>query len=554
MTLPAATTFIATNTNTINGFTGITNNGLLEFILNIGGNINHTIESDITNHGTLNWSGGNMPSPSGKTIFNYGTFNVSAFNAFFELNVVNKNGGTVNRSGVNNNNQTIPTVFTNEAGGMLNVLSGAALSFTNALHNSGTVDVPGILTLQGGSHTFEGGTFGGTGFLNFNGATTITSTTGFVPAFDTINLNSNATISGGPNSTMTLPAATTFIATNTNTINGFTGITNNGLLEFILNIGGNINHTIESDITNHGTLNWSGGNMPSASAKTIFNYGTFNIPIFNATFGLNVVNKNGGTVNRTGVNNNNQTIPTVFTNEAGGMLNVLSGATLTFTDSLHNSGTVAVPGTLTLQGGSHTFEGGTFGGTGFLNFNGATTITSSTGFVPAFDTINLNSNATISGGPNTAMTLPAATTFIATNTNTINGFTGITNNGTLEFIQNIGGIINHTVESDITNNGTLNWSGGNMVSASGKTIFNYGTFNISAFNFFFGLNVVNKNGGTVNRTGAGNQTIPTVFINEAGAALNVLSSATLTFTDSLHNSGTGGRARNFDAPGRQSQV
>jgi hypothetical protein len=534
MTLPAATTFIAANTNTINGFTGITNNGTLELIQNIGGVTTHTVESDITNNGTLNWSGGNIPSASGKTIFNYGTFNIPAANAIFGLNVVNKNGGTVNRTGANN--QTIPTVFTNEAGATLNVLSGATLTFTDSLHNSGTVAVPGTLALQGGSHTFEGGTFGGTGFLNFNGATTITSSIGFVPAFDTINLNNTATISGGPNTAMTLPAATTFIAANTNTINGFTGITNNGTLELIQNIGGVTTHTVESDITNNGTLNWSGGNIPSASGKTIFNYGTFNIPAANAIFGLNVVNKSGGTVNRTGANN--QIIPTKFINEAGATLNVLSGATLTFTDSLHNSGTVAVPGTLTLQGGSHTFEGGTFGGTGFLNFSGTTTITSTTGFVPAFDTINLPNTATISGGPNTAMTLPAATTFIATNTNTITGFTGITNNGTLEFIQTLSGIYNHTIESDITNNGTLNWSGANMISASGKTIFNYGTFNIPAANFIFGLNVENKSGGTVNRTGANNQIIPTTFINEAGATLNVLSGAALTFTNALHNSGT----------------
>ncbi|MBK9337228.1 MAG: hypothetical protein IPM98_11900 [Lewinellaceae bacterium] len=186
--------------------------------------------------------------------------------------------------------------------------------------------------------------------------------------------------------TLTINAGGALLQPNNGTLDG-ASITNNGLLEFIQNIGGVTTHTVESDITNNGTLNWSGGNMPSASGKTIFNYGTFNISAANAIFGLDVVNKSGGTVNRTGANN--QTIPTVFTNEAGATLNVLSGAALTFTDSLHNSGTVAVPGTLTLQGGSHTFEGGTFGGTGSLNFNGATTITSSTGFVPAFDTINL---------------------------------------------------------------------------------------------------------------------------------------------------------------------
>ncbi|MBL7795860.1 MAG: choice-of-anchor D domain-containing protein, partial [Saprospiraceae bacterium] len=478
---------------------------------------------DITNNGTLNWSGGNMPSVSGKTIFNYGTFNIPAANAIFGLNVVNKSGGTVNRTGIGN--QTIPTVFTNEAGATLNVLSGATLTFTDSLHNSGTVDVPGVLALSGGSHRFEGGTFGGTGFLNFNGATTITSTTGFVPAFDTINLNNTATISGGPNTAMTLPAATTFIATNTNTINGFTVITNNGKMEFIQNIGSTVNHTVESDITNNGTLNWSGGNMLSASGKTIFNYGAFNISAALYTFTLNVVNKSGGTVNRTG--SNNQIIPTVFTNEAGATLNVLPGATLTFTDSLHNSGTVDVPGTLALQGGSHRFEGGTFGGTGFLNFNGTTTITSSTGFVPAFDTINLPISATISGGPNTAMTLPAATTFIVNNTNTINGFTGITNNGTLAFIQTLSGIYNHTIESDITNNGILNWSGGNMLSASGKTIFNYGAFNISAALYTFTLNVVNKSGGTVNRTTANNQTLSGAFTNETGGTVNI-TNGTLT--------------------------
>ncbi|MBL7797595.1 MAG: VCBS repeat-containing protein, partial [Saprospiraceae bacterium] len=235
---------------------------------------------------------------------------------------------------------------------------------------------------------------------------------------------------------LTIDAGGALLQPNTGTLDG-ASITNNGTLAFTQNIGGVTTHTVESDITNNGILNWSGGNMPSVSGKTIFNYGTFNIPAANAIFGLDVVNKSGGTVNRTGIGN--QIIPTVFINEAGAMLNVLSGATLTFTDSLHNSGTVDVPGTLALQGGSHRFEGGTFGGTGFLNFNGTTTITSTTGFVPAFDTINLNNTATISGGPNTAMTLPAATTFIATNTNTINGFTGVTNNGTLEFIQNIGG-------------------------------------------------------------------------------------------------------------------
>ncbi|MBK9337225.1 MAG: hypothetical protein IPM98_11885 [Lewinellaceae bacterium] len=139
----------------------------------------------------------------------------------------------------------------------------------------------------------------------------------------------------------------------------------------------------------------------------------------------------------------------------------------------------------------------------------------------------MNNVATISGGPNTAMTLPAATTFIAYDNNIINGFTGITNNGKMEFVIVIGGNINHTVESDITNNGTLNWSGGNMISASGKTIVNYGTFNIPAANFSFGLNVVNKSGGTVNRTTANNQTLSGAFTNETGGIVNV-TNGTLT--------------------------
>ena len=162
---------------------------------------------------------------------------------------------------------------------------------------------------------------------------------------------------------------------------------------------------------NYGTFNHNGQTINSSNSSTLTNHGTLNLN-YNSWAGLAIVNENGGVVNKTTAGN--ISIPTSFTNNAGGTVNISDIGGIVHTGNLTNSGDYNVSGSVSLNGGSHTFHGGNnFGGTGFLHINVNSTIDAQSGFLPAFDTIYHNS-ATLTGTVGTKMTFPTSTRFIST--------------------------------------------------------------------------------------------------------------------------------------------
>ena len=528
MTIEATGGLTMMESTTITG-DSITNHGtmLFDFTFN---NTTHRVNSDIVNNGTITHDGYFMDSDSSSTITNNGTLNLN-FNSWAGVNVVNTSSGQVN---VNALNLIFPTVFTNQSGGTLTVPSGKGITFTNSLSNEGTVNVTGGIGLNGGTHFFNGGSFGGTGtlFIGVGGAT-IDAPTGFTPSFANVQMhNLSQVLAGTPGTSMTIPGTTTFSVLNSSTFVGFSGITNHGTMLFGHTFN-NQTHRINSDIVNNGTITHDGYHMASDSSSTITNNGTLNLN-FNSWAGVNVVNTSGGQVN---ANASISNFPTVFTNQAGGKLTVPSGMSITFTDSLSNSGTVDVTGTLVLNGGAHHFDGGSFGGTGDLSIGvGGATIDAPSGFTPTFADVLMSSlTTTLAGTPGTVLTIPAGTDWSMLNNSTFVGFSGITNHGTMLF-DNTFNNTTHKINSDIVNNGTITHNGYFMDSDSSSTITNNGTLNLN-FNSWADVNVVNTSGGQVN-VNAPNLIFPTVFTNQAGGTLTVPSGKGITFTNSLSNAGT----------------
>ncbi|MEM6966889.1 MAG: BspA family leucine-rich repeat surface protein, partial [Bacteroidota bacterium] len=216
--------------------------------------------------------------------------------------------------------------------------------------------------------------------------------------------------------------------------------------------------------------------------------------------GLKITNKSGGNINRNGTSN--QTISTTFRNDAGGTVTVNSGVGLVFNDSLSNAGAFVGDGLVQIDGGGHLFEGGTFGdGTGTLNITGAVNITSPTGFTPNFSVINHLNGSTLTGLGSPLMTIPTGVTYNGQNTHTITGFANVTNEGTMELIQSIGGVQTHRLESDITNNGTFTWTSGTLIGRADTTyLTNTGLLNKAVVSTSTNF-CVNGN-GSINITGS----------------------------------------------------
>ena len=151
------------NNTTITGLNGIINNGTITFDYGFNNNT-HVINTDIVNNGTITHNGYFINSTTGATITNSGIINLN-FNSWGGMDIINANGGTVN---VNTVISSYPTDFINQTGGALNIAAGGDIIFTDSLSNSGTVDAIGTIRLNGGSYHFDGGTFGGSGYLHMN--------------------------------------------------------------------------------------------------------------------------------------------------------------------------------------------------------------------------------------------------------------------------------------------------------------------------------------------------------------------------------------------------
>ncbi len=298
---------------------------------------------------------------------------------------------------------------------------------------------------------------------------------------------------------------------------GTGGITNNGTINMTQPSPGFRTHVINSDISNNGAINWTGGGLNCGSITiTNNNFSAFSITVSNAQFdGVDIVNESGGNINLIGTGN--QFFPGVLTNKTGGMISIEEGKTFSCNGSLDNQGgDIDIAGTLALSNGSHSYEGGDISGAGFLNFAGNLTLTSVSGFESTVDTIIHQSGATINAGANSSFTVTPGQVFQSQNSNTIGEFDSFTNNGTMNLTFISPAVITHVVNCNLINNGTLNWLVGSFNSNTGDTLINYGNYDIFSTNFSSSINVINKNGGLITKKGTSQATLLGDVVNEAG--------------------------------------
>jgi hypothetical protein len=275
-------------------------------------------------------------------------------------------------------------------------------------------------------------------------------------------------------------------------------LTGTGLL--ITNASSTLNSpgslTLSRSWTNNGTVNWDNGSMVINSLRTFTNTGIFNSNAA-ATFTVS-----GGA--DTFVNQN--------------LINVNSDTTFNGLGSLDNSGGIVVVGaaTLSIATATGTDNGSWDVGAGAININGGTRT-----FDEGFNVTGTTGSITLSSGTldinsSSPLFLPAALTFnLSGGTLTGNGglvvdgsfnWTGssltgaglLTTNGS-STVNQAGGL---TLSRSWSNNGTLNWSNGNIVIDSLSTFTNTvtgifdanaaGTFTISSGSEAF------NNQGTLN--------------------------------------------------------
>ena len=492
---------------TINSSGGIINNGIFAFTGNV------VLNTDLVNAATLRWTGGVISTTGSASILNDGTFDVTGTKIISgAVAVVNRSGGTISAGGTG----TVEIFnLTNDAGATLTIQAGKTLRNNGGtLTNAGAVNGTGTLIVQATTINANGGTFGaGGGLMTISNAVTVAGSAAFVPAFGSVNLTNGASLTGSGGA-MSIPAGTTLSNVGsgfaTNTIGGFSGIANAGTIEISDEL------VLNSDLTNGATINWTAGPLSTTGSASILNDGSFNITSSEVGSGaVAVVNRSGGTMSVAGTANVDIT---ELTNNAGATLTIQGGKTLRVPGgTLTNAGTVNGTGTLFVSASKINANGGTFGaGGGLLTIDNAVTVAGSAAFLPSFGSVNLTNGASLTGSGG-AMSIPAGTTLSNVGsgfaTNTIGGFSGIVNAGTVEISDEL------VLNSDLTNGATINWTAGGLSTTGSASILNDGTFNITGNNLGSGaVAVVNRSGATLSLAGS-NATTITIdnFDNQNGA-------------------------------------
>lgn len=476
-----------------------------------------------TFNGGLSWSGGNLNTAGSTTIASGTTFTISPNSAgnpfdhdFNTRSLINRgtitwapgagrlrsgNGGGVVNHGLfvdasdsdfnNDYGGTTPATFTNQAAGTYRKTSTGTTDFFLPLVNSGKLDVQaGTLALHSGGTLHDGGLTLGPGLLRLvNGILTATGTTTFA----------NFEVFGGSIAgTHTLGGKVLWTAGDFNN-NGQTTVS--GTFE----IGSTNDHNFNSHaFINTGTVNWTGGRLRSGNAGSFTNQGAFNdtaSSTWNNDWGGTVsrfVNAPSGTYDKKGAGtttflvpfDNNGTLSTTV-----GILQLGNGGTSSATARFD----AATDTALRFTGGSYTVaDAAAFTGPGRFEIAGGTVTLAGTSSAADFQL----TGGTLAGTHRFAGTLrwtPGGNMNAA-------GTTTIAPSGTL----NIAGIGDHDFNGHaILNQGTVNWSGGNLRAGTGATFTNQGIFKDTAdadMNSAYGgtsLKFVNAAGGSYNKEGAG---------------------------------------------------
>ena len=409
------------------------------FVLAALPGVSHAQTVDTWDGGTGNWSNG--------ALWSAGVPNSASASVFVD------GGKAVNSTVTVDGSYTV---------GALNISAGDAVNVNNGqtftITDSGGFAGAGTLTNNG---AFTLGNSSGGSTMFFNGTTTLAGTGTFTL------VNNDVVLSNGGNGTLTIGSGQTVQgATGTAGGVGFgsgqLGIVNQGT--FNANVSGQtlLISPNSSGLTNNGTLQASGGGVLQLSGN-IANNATI-AALAGSSVQLNAdTNLTGGTLSTTGsgtINNIGTDTLTNVTNAGTFIAN--NGVTTNLAGTITNNGTIALGTT----GGTTTFLNGTttLAGTGTVTLVNGDVVLSNGGT----GTVTIGQNQTIQGATGTGGGVGFGS-----------GQLGIVNQGT--FNANVSGqtLLISPNSSGLTNNGTLQASGGGVLQLSGN-IANNGAMVVAA--------------------------------------------------------------------------
>jgi len=480
-----------------------------------------------------NWTGGNILTALGTTNFNVGdTLNIVttadhdiATNAVVTNGVVNWIDGNLRGGGsLTNNGQWFDSAsaqinaafggyaFVNSSGASYTKTAGTT-TFNVGFNNNGAISVTGgTLNLNAGGTFASGASIGSTGgglvqllggTLTLNGAIAV----------------SNFTLAGGDVAGSHTLTGTLNWQNGTLNSSGVTTLAAGGTLT----LSGAVNHDFNGrTIANDGTIRWTAGSLRSGNGGSISNFALWEDSA--SGFDFNVAYGGGAT----------------FVNQASGTY-LKTGGTTTLNAPMVNYGTVTVSGgTLNLNAGGTFHDGSSVGssGGGVVQLTGGTL---TAGGAVGFTATNFKlSGGTVSGN----MTFLGTSEWIGTDFNTSG--TATIGAGATMLIANAG---NHDFNGHaMVNNGTVNWSAGDLRSGGGGTFTNHATVLDSAASsqvanaYGGGVTFINGPAGSYLKT-TGTTTMNVPFVNRGNVTV---SGGTLSlngggvFHDGSGIGGTGG--------------
>ena len=285
--------------------------------------------------------------------------------------------------------------------------------------------------------------------------------------------------------------------------------------------------TIATTVTNNGTIVWGATNF-NLNNGTIINNGNFYATTDNSVLssgGTNLITNNGTFIK--GSTTGNTTFAVPFTNtgtfeiQSGTVVNSLAAAVFTNTGTItfNNTGLTNNSGTVnfnvgTVINGTGTYTSGT--GSSVANINTAVTLTNVTiaaGTIGGTGSLNIPGTLSWAAGAiNVATTLPTGA------------------------VANITSTTNKAIGSTFTNDGTINWSDGN-IAFNNATLTNNGTINEQfsgnwAFNNTAGTNAI-VNTGTITKTST-NTLTNNLFVPMTNSG-TLQGTGTFVFTGGLTN-------------------
>jgi hypothetical protein len=520
-----------------------------------------TINAPLTNNGTINWNSGNLTLANNGSSLTGVLYNQPAghFNLLCDQSLSYSvglgleffsNAGTVRKTaGVGTTAISVNSVNT----GLIDAQSGA-IHFSGGGTIGGTNNTASGATIafDSGNYTAGTTTITGAGQCRLNGATVTLNDriANFLLASGNVLLTPTFQ-TNGPIQNLQLDGATLL---GTNRVSGTLGLDGGALGSSVatspLTIlpGGVLNFngtavTINAPLTNNGTINWSSGNLTLANngsslTGVLYNQpgGLFNLLCdqalsYNVGLGLEFFS-NGGTVRKSaGVGSTTISVTTVNT----GLVDAQSGA-------IHFSGGGTIGGTyntafgdlISFDSGNYTVGTPTVTGTGLCQQSGATVTLNDRipNFVLASGNVVLTPTFQGSGAIQN-LQLDGATLI---GTNRVSGTLGLdggalgSSTSRAPLTVQPGGVLNFngatvTINAPLTNNGTINWSSGNLTIANNGSsltgvLYNQpgGLFNLlcdQSLSYSVGLGFEYfSNGGTVRKTaGRGTTTISLAFTN-----------------------------------------